>query len=561
MSRKNLVTSLSVTAFAALSLVICNFSYSFGEGISEVNQSLNTSDIQKDTVGREGTVDVSSDSYLNVRTGPGTNFEIIGKLNTGAKITPLEEKLGWYKINFEGREAWVNGYYVAGLSNIATPNVYGEVVVPANENLSMRVGAGYDNPIEGALSPGSRVKVLDKQDGWYKVEVIGYKRPLWVNGAFLKLIDSPLEDPPAVSEEPAYVNIGPNYHLNLRSGPATDKPILMELSDRAQVKIVGVSGCWYKIKAADGTIGYCHSSFITKGTPLAVQPTGTLPSSTTPGTTTTTTSPTGERNILETFELPADAGGVTPEIASKILSGLGYDRFTDYGRALSIFQSANFGNWNAGKKFTRGELDASTKASLLQQAKWYKEALAKYPQGVISKDDAAFNNWVSAAAPEIKNIPAGLTDASGKALSQETLVHGILKQESGKYHWKNRKVIMSPVGAVGFMQIMPFNCGWAGNIYDPEQNLKAGVHYINEMLAKSNAEWKTFSDTPSDLLAKALAAYNGGPGRAAFKSSSWNEIVRTNAIPRESIGYAIKIRKSMGVAISTEEENWLAGRL
>ena len=563
MSKKNLAACLSISVFIALSLVVYNFSYSFAEDINQVMQSLKTDDIRKDAVsGKEGTVDVSSDSYLNVRTGPGTNFEIIGKLTAGVKITALEEKLGWYKINYEGREAWVNGYYIAGLSKITTANVYGTVTVPANENLSMRLGAGYDNPVEGNLSAGTRVMVLDKQDGWYKIEVIGYKRPLWVNGAFLTLVDSPLEDPPAAGEEPAYVNIGPNYHLNMRSGPATDKPILMELSDRAQVKIVGVSGCWYKIKAADGTIGYCHSSFITKGTPLATTTTGpALPSTTVPSTTTTTTSPTGERNILETFELPADANGVTPEIASKILSGLGYDRFTDYGRALSIFQSANFGNWSAGKKFTRGELDASTKASLLQQAKWYKEALAKYPQGVISKDDANFAKWVSAAAPEIKNIPAGLTDTSGKALSQETLVHGILKQESGKYHWKNRKVIMSPVGAVGFMQIMPFNCGWAGNIYDPEQNLKAGVHYINEMLAKSNAEWKTYSDNPSTLLAKALAAYNGGPGRDVFKTSSWDEIVRTNSIPRESIGYAIKIRKSMGVAVSTTEEQWLAGKL
>ncbi len=559
MSKKNFPVYLSVSIFMALSLVVYNPSYSFAESVTQLNQSLKTDDISKNAVsGKEGTVDISSESYINVWAGPGTKFEIIGKLNVGFKITALEEKLGWYKINYQGREGWVNGYYIAGLAKITTPNVYGTVNVPSNENLCMRIGAGYDNPIEGSLASGTRVIILDKQDGWYKIEVIGYKRPLWVNGAFITLADTPL-DSSVVSEEPAYVNIGPNYHLKMRSGPATDKPILSELSDRAQVKIVGVSGCWYKIKTADGTIGYCHSSFITKGTPLATNT--TLSSTPASSSTAAATSPTGERNIIETLQLPADASGITPDIASKILSGLGYDRFTDYGKALSVFQTANFGSWNAGKKYTSGQLDESTKASLLQQAKWYKEALAKYPQGVISKDDANFAKWVSAAAPEIKNIPAGLTDASGKALSQETLVNGILMQESGKYHWKNRKVIMSPVGAVGFMQIMPFNCDWAGNIYDPEQNLKAGVHYINEMLAKSNAEWKTFSDTPSDLLAKALAAYNGGPGRDVFKSSSWNEIVRTNSIPRESIDYAIKIRKSMGIAISTAEEEWLAGRL
>lgn len=542
----------------ALSVILVAFaavSGAYAEGIGATAGNLGSGRIAKDASGNaEGTVDVSAESYLNVRTGPGTNFEIIGKLTRGAKINAIEERLGWYKINYEGREAWVNGYYIEGIkASTEMPDVYGKVTVPEGMALSMRVGAGTENPVEGYLLAGTRVKVVDKQDGWYKIMVDGHERGLWVNGAFLTLIDTPLEDPPAAGEEPAYVNVGPNYHLLLRSGASSSSPILMELSDRTSLRIIEVAGDWYKVKTANGNVGYVSARYVTKGQPPAPGTSGTTPP-------VAVTPYTGEKNPIETMQLPADASGVTQDVAVTILSGLGYTKEDSFTGALDNFQSANFGNWNRGKKFTGGSLDANTKARLLEQAKMYKAALAKYPQGTISKDDPAFNSWVKAAESKLTSLPASVVDRSGNPISRETLLHGILKQESGKYHWKNRKVITSKVGAVGFMQIMPFNCGWAGNIFDPAENLAAGANYINQMLEKSFSQWQTNIDTPSDLVAKALAAYNGGPGREVFKTRSWCEIVRTNAIPRESIHYAIKIRQSMNMPILTVEEEWLAAR-
>ncbi|MDP7422989.1 MAG: SH3 domain-containing protein [bacterium] len=50
---------------------------------------------------------------LNVRTGPGVGNSKIGLLPRGAAVTILGEQNGWYKIQFQGREAWVSGDYVA----------------------------------------------------------------------------------------------------------------------------------------------------------------------------------------------------------------------------------------------------------------------------------------------------------------------------------------------------------------------------------------------------------------------------------------------------------------
>lgn len=54
---------------------------------------------------RYGTV--KSDSWLNVRKGPGMSFDIISTLKNGEKVTIYEEKDGFGKIS-DINDMWVN---------------------------------------------------------------------------------------------------------------------------------------------------------------------------------------------------------------------------------------------------------------------------------------------------------------------------------------------------------------------------------------------------------------------------------------------------------------------
>lgn len=48
-------------------------------------------------------------SALNVRTGPSTDYEKIGTVTKGQEFTIIEEQNGWYRIGFNGRDAWISG--------------------------------------------------------------------------------------------------------------------------------------------------------------------------------------------------------------------------------------------------------------------------------------------------------------------------------------------------------------------------------------------------------------------------------------------------------------------
>jgi soluble lytic murein transglycosylase-like protein len=86
--------------------------------------------------------------------------------------------------------------------------------------------------------------------------------------------------------------------------------------------------------------------------------------------------------------------------------------------------------------------------------------------------------------------------AAQAATIQAALVRAVIVVESG---FNPRAV--SKKGAVGLMQLQPATAKRYGvkNIYDPEQNVRAGAHYLSDLLARFDSN-----------LELALAAYNAG---------------------------------------------------
>ncbi|HEX6101285.1 MAG TPA: lytic transglycosylase domain-containing protein [Thermoanaerobaculia bacterium] len=121
-------------------------------------------------------------------------------------------------------------------------------------------------------------------------------------------------------------------------------------------------------------------------------------------------------------------------------------------------------------------------------------------------------------------IPYGalIYEKSKKYDVDPALVAAVIEQES-----RFRPRAKSPVGARGLMQLMPRTGRWMGarNLYDPEQNVDAGVKYIAYLDKRFNGDLK-----------KIVAAYNGGEGN----------VMRYRGIPpfRETRQYVKKVMKN-----------------
>ncbi|GAI43572.1 unnamed protein product, partial [marine sediment metagenome] len=79
--------------FAALGFVLCLFALAQPQAVSA--QSL-------------GEV-VITNSYANIRSGPGTSYRNIGKVYRSERFPALEKRGKWYRITYKNQNAWVYG--------------------------------------------------------------------------------------------------------------------------------------------------------------------------------------------------------------------------------------------------------------------------------------------------------------------------------------------------------------------------------------------------------------------------------------------------------------------
>jgi soluble lytic murein transglycosylase-like protein len=124
---------------------------------------------------------------------------------------------------------------------------------------------------------------------------------------------------------------------------------------------------------------------------------------------------------------------------------------------------------------------------------------ARY-QLLIASNDGADNSAAKASSVDwlaLSSQYEGMIRGAAQAATiQPALVRAVIVVESG---FNPRAV--SKKGAVGLMQLRPETARRYGvtDIYDPEQNVRAGAHYLSDLITRFGSD-----------LELALAAYNAG---------------------------------------------------
>ncbi len=74
-----------------------------------------------------GKIAIVNVDTLNIRSGPGDNYEVIGKSRYGNKLPIISYSNGWYKVNFDTSSGYINGNCVTIVNeNISTPPIVKE---------------------------------------------------------------------------------------------------------------------------------------------------------------------------------------------------------------------------------------------------------------------------------------------------------------------------------------------------------------------------------------------------------------------------------------------------
>ncbi len=157
-----------------------------GQRLSLVEQKLGVPAPQDNS----GTYATCTLNGLNVRSGPGVSFKVIGTLIKGKVVKVIRRQAGWSQI--EDPAGWCSETYLnfQGVNPSPSPTPTPSPT-PSNElygvcntsALNVRKGPGVSNPIVGGITYGQRVRILTQQNGWAQLQTPAG----WCNQSYLSI--------------------------------------------------------------------------------------------------------------------------------------------------------------------------------------------------------------------------------------------------------------------------------------------------------------------------------------------------------------------------------------
>ncbi|SQB61013.1 surface protein [Clostridium perfringens] len=242
-------------------------------------------------------VGLISDNQLNVRTSPNENGQVIGTLHKNDKVNVLDKSIdGWYKIDFNGRRAYVSSKYVNLISyknnevktEVKKEPIEGTGKVNINTALNVRQASTTNSRIIGSLKGGEKVNIISESNGFYKIEFNNsygyvYSKYISKDGDSEKVqvvkqeevkkekVDEAKKEAKATPKaEPVVLAVralnktgivNVSSSLNVRNEASTSSKVIGSLSGNSKVTIVGEEGAFYKIEYK-GSQGYVAKEYI-----------------------------------------------------------------------------------------------------------------------------------------------------------------------------------------------------------------------------------------------------------------------------------------------------------
>jgi uncharacterized protein YraI len=229
--------------------------------------------------GADNPVAVTVPTILNVRSGPGTEYDVVTTVAQGtrAEIIGIGPQDEWFLVELDSLDdpAWIYQDLttvvgsLAGVRRVANWQVGQPSSDTAAERpiavtyptlLNVREGPGETYNVLKAIGQGTRAWIMgiSPDENWYLVEIDGLDQLGWISENLTVLVGSLDDVKQITTEEIAMlpVAIANTAILNVRSGPGTGYSSVTTLSEGDWVEIAGVNAesDWLKI-SVDGVTG------------------------------------------------------------------------------------------------------------------------------------------------------------------------------------------------------------------------------------------------------------------------------------------------------------------
>ncbi len=212
---------------------------------------------------------VSVGDGLNVRSGPGLHYKVLGTVLRGAKLGFLRTQGAWLKVALpQNVQGWVDKKYVTGyqdwdqrtLKPVARSSwpPPGPVLTVQVLGLNVRAAPGQSHPIVTSVYQGDKLALLSLTTNWaFVLTRDGTKG--WVLRQYL----SQAGQQPAAATAYAVVN---TPTLRVRSGPGTQYRVSGTVFNGTRMQVVHQTPHWDAVILPGGTTGWVARPYVLEPT-------------------------------------------------------------------------------------------------------------------------------------------------------------------------------------------------------------------------------------------------------------------------------------------------------
>lgn len=270
----------------------------------------------------QGTVllgSITNAYVLNVRSGPGIQFEVVRKVALGDQVALIGRNANgsWVQLQGDGQQ-WINAGYVSTSGSILSlPDTSGSVAPPSGLTaivtnafyLNTRTGPSASYPINQRLSNGQQISLVGRtgDGGWVQLASGSVE---WVNAGYLTIygdrfslpISGAVQDSASAVTDPYSATIVNAFYVNIRTGPSAGYDIARRVAEGDRVQLIGrnADGSWVQLQSVTGYDEWINAGYVrTNGGVIGnlavtsnTQPSGAY---TPPGGTTSGTAPVYNR--------------------------------------------------------------------------------------------------------------------------------------------------------------------------------------------------------------------------------------------------------------------------
>ena len=197
------------------------------------------------------TVKYAAGGYVNMRSGPGTDYPVTMRVTTGTQITVVNDSGEWDYIAVNSNGATLYGYMYETYINRGQATT--AVVSTKNGGkVNVRSGPSSSYSSVGSLPSGTKMTILLKGNDWYMISangITGFMSTGYISGSGATVGNNTgSSSSGTVMSTTAWVNNPKSTQvLNLRETPSQSARSIGQYRNGTQVKVISYGSTWCEV--------------------------------------------------------------------------------------------------------------------------------------------------------------------------------------------------------------------------------------------------------------------------------------------------------------------------